>query len=106
MTERPIEQLEARELSALAERHFGIKDAATDPVASKQLRDKMRAEGWDLQLTVFAEGGAHAGFSCSYGPCERHGTTTNNWHGAEAKADTEERAVALAALKAKGITHA
>lgn len=66
---------------------------STDPAASKQLRDKMRADGWRFTMydqkdsMVFAQfiRNDDQGFLT---PCE--------------SADTEEMATALAALDAKG----
>lgn len=67
---------------------------STDPVASKALRDKMRAEGWDYIL------------QSSHG---KYSVTLQHGYGMEYQVllvdcqDTEELAVAIAALKAKGV---
>lgn len=62
----------------------------TDPAASKQLRDKMRADGWNYSLHTESPI-----FWCSFISFDGRGFIED--------ADTEEMAVALAALKAKGV---
>lgn len=72
---------------------------STDPAASKQLRDKMWADGWWCQIRngwTLDDPKCWAGFT-------PHGVT--GWNGRPdnwTEADTEEMAVALAALSAVG----
>lgn len=77
--------------------HWAIKanwSPSTDPAASKQLRDKMRADGWQYTLKFLTAWQPNT-FECVfYGPGK-------GLH--ERGALTEEMAVALAALKAHGV---
>lgn len=72
-----------------------------DPVASKQVRDKMRADGWSFEFRHYVETPyspphmstlCHAMFSSHKEPF--NGTNAN---------EIEERAVSLAALRAMGV---
>jgi hypothetical protein len=67
-----------------------VPDFTTDPWASKQVRERMRELGW---MYIFhCEDVGYLCFLFLKGGCV-----------AEASADTEERAVALAALRALGV---
>ena len=73
-----------------------VPEFSTDSAASKQLRDKMRADGWGYRIV------SHAlleplSYSCSFI------APTDSSFGKVVWADTEEMAVALAALKATGV---
>lgn len=68
---------------------------STDPIDSKMLRWKMRHLGWNYRITVQIIGRVDATF--------QRGTHSENWGYAEHESDTEEMAVALAALAAFGI---
>ncbi len=67
-----------------------IQAYSTSPFASKQIRDKMREEGWTYEI-------AWRGDYC----CAKFNHST--YDEGHADADTEERAVALATLKTKGV---
>lgn len=69
----------------------GLPRFSTDPAASKQLRDKMRADGW----LYFISAHLHD-FACEWWKPDTDGNFIE-------KSDTEEMAVALAALKAVGV---
>ena len=121
MPDLPIEQLSAREIDALvAENIFdshgvegkcgvcgfeytGVVDHcrpafSTCPAASKQLRDKMRADGIAYALECHGWKDPSTVYTMNVHLLNGSSLYTD--------ADTEERAVALAALKAKGVTHA
>lgn len=69
---------------------------ATDPAASKQLRDKMREDGWIVLM-----GGPEAKVPKFW--CQVRATYRKNTKGIfHRESDTEELAVALAALAAVG----
>lgn len=62
---------------------------STDPIASKMLRDKMRADGWYVRMESTPRGKSNAAV----------------WKSGQVftgRADTEEMSVALAALEAVG----
>lgn len=69
-----------------------VPEFSADPAASKQLRDKMRADGFDYELNATKRDGIWATFS--------HPGTVEDF---TTYGDTEEMAVALAALKAFGV---
>ena len=66
---------------------------------AKQMRDKMRADGWTYQITggIKPDGVNHFRAEFFILPC-----TLETYFSAQS--DTEEMAVALAALAAKGVT--
>lgn len=68
------------------------------------LLDKLRADGWDVSIYLHASERCSVSITCAYGPCVRHGTTTDNWHGVEGvRAASPPRAIYEATLKALGI---
>src|ERR1700722_3814939 len=92
-----------REIDALVHAHvMGYGDAGvfyytTDPRASKMARDKMRADGWLYRIT--SHGWTPDATTCS----ASFWTPTSSSLGKASFGDTEMLAVALAALKAKGV---
>lgn len=93
-----LERMNGERIESGADDMDSAPHFSTDPAASKQLRDTMRAEGWSLLVRL--PGATKPFFKPS---AEYFG---NDLKDATAAADTEERAVALAALRAKGVTHA
>lgn len=79
------------------------REFSTDPAASKQLEDRLHQLGWNIILRRPAEYGCAAEVYCNYGPCDLHGNTKHEGHGAEAKGPTTQSALALAALKVFGV---
>ena len=73
---------------------------STDPIASYQLKQEMRRQGWTLTIWLYVTGHTRVSVACPFGPCERHGNTSNNWHGVEAVAADELRAIAIASVRA------
>lgn len=66
-------------------------DPLTDPAASKQVREKLAELGvWDLQMR-------HGQFQFTFY------TKSEQYDSAQCESDTEERAVALAALRTVGL---
>jgi hypothetical protein len=67
----------------------------TDPVASKQLRDKMRADGWNIGIHLPESDNGYK-VACLIWKQGGKGESRG-------ESDTEERAVLIAALRAKGV---
>lgn len=78
---------------------------STDLAAAWQVVERLSKRGWELQLNNDRNMAAcMVSFSCPYGPCKIHGTTTDNWHGTGVVArDTAPHAIAIAALLAVGV---
>lgn len=89
-----------------AELYFG-GDQEEIPHYSSKAEDsqlvvkRMHELGYDIDLFACHDGYSVVGFTCQYGPCVRHGTSTNNWHGVkDIKAETTDEAICQAALQA------
>ncbi len=102
-----------REIDALVAEHiFGIPihvmhyiahnaDYSIDPRASRQLRDKMRTDGWRYVIQLLANERIVCRFWRVMLPEDED--DTSQVLESDHYDSTEERAVAIAALKAKGV---
>lgn len=71
-----------------------------DIFAAFEVVNEMRKNGWDFSMTDIGPSIRSAKFSCSHGPCKRHGNTENDWHGSLIAAKSELLAICLAAIAA------